>query len=351
MARQFPEIGKTEGTDHSHVPGDGIKGCQDRPDGKAHNKMSKNAVIEAAPPVNRVIRKRIAARTIGIHLSALPPELRALHTVNKTDGKDYLVKHDIPDKIPLTDAEGTVRMFSRDEAWAFADKAGAELEWSLLSGMAGKVTALFSSAGQGVYANYGRPTVDFSGFFHDHMQTVAANEAAHALGQPPRGSLAAQRLNDLRLGPIMIAIDTASAAGFTALGHASRGASLTDSTVLTDMVSTGVYEGSSAWATAKLGVLTGAKAMGLTAALPIPGAQLAAIPVGFLVGAATAIVAKRVANDLKDAAVDAGHEAVDRPGSSLSFSKLFVSFQNDLSPVDTRMSPIGDGTTAIPGAP
>ncbi len=275
--------------------------------------MHPNANHEVAHPVNRVFRKRIAARTIGIHLSALPPELRALHTVSKTDGKDYLVKHDIPDQIQLTDSEGTVRMLSRDEAWAFADKAGAELEWSLLSGMAGKMTALFSSVGQGVYANYGRPTMDFSGFFHDHVKTVAANEAARAFGQQPRGSIAAQGLNDLQLGPILIAIDTASASGFTALGHASRGANLTGRTVLTDIVSTGVYEGSSAWTTAKLGVLTGAKAMGLTAILPIPGARLAAIPVGFLVGAATAIVAKRVANELKDAAVDAAHEAVHRP--------------------------------------
>ena len=112
------------------------------------------------------------------------------------------------------------------------------------------------------------------------------------------------------LGPIFIAMDTASAIGFTALGHITRKAKLTDKTVVSDVVSTGVYEGTTSWTSAKFGVFSGAKAIRLTAALPVPGAHLAALPVGFLVGAVTAIFTKRFANQYKDSAIDAAHHSV-----------------------------------------
>jgi hypothetical protein len=52
--------------------------------------------------------------------------------------------------------------------------------------------------------------------------------------------------------------------------------------------------------------------MALTAGMPVPGARLAALAVGFFVGASTAIAAKKVVNEAKDAAVDAVSKATDR---------------------------------------
>jgi len=266
-------------------------------DKKANNEVDKDSKIGL--PANRVIRKRIAARTIGVHLSALPPELRAF---KGTTDSAYLTKYDLPDEIHLTVSGGDRKALSRDEAWKFADEAGSKLEWDILpDNVAGKATALFSTTGQGIYANYGRPTMDFSGFFHDYIGTS---------GQHSGDSIASHGSSSVMLGPIFIAMDTASAVGFTALGHITRGAHLADKTVLSDIVSTGVYEGSTSWASAKLGVLTGAKAMRLAAALPIPGAHLAAVPVGFLVGAAAAIFVKRFSNQHKDDAIDATYQSV-----------------------------------------
>lgn len=255
-------------------------------------------------PDNRVIRKRIAARTYAVHFSALPSELKALID---TPTNAYLTRYDLPDEIKLTDANGEKKLLSRDEAWAFADEAGAQLEWDILpDSLAGKATALFSETGQGLYANYGRPTMDFSGFYHDYVRSV---------GQNTTGSIL--------LGPIFIAMDTSSAIGFTALGHLTRKARLTDKTVLSDVVSTGIYEGTSAWSSAKLGVLTGASAIRLTAALPIPGAHVAAAPVGFLVGATTAILAKHYANKYKDKALDTAQESIMQSRSSGWNRQLF----------------------------
>lgn len=250
-------------------------------------------------PANKIIRKRIAARTVAVHLSALPPELHVFR-----DGADntYLCKRDLPDEIQLTTCSGEKKVLSRDEAWDFADEAGENLEWDILpDNMAGKATALFSSTGQGIYANYGRPSMDFSGFFYDYINNPRQFTA---------GSITSQGSSGVMLGPIFIAVDTASAAGFTALGHITRGAHLGDKTVLSDVVSTGAYEGSSAWASAKLGVLSGAKVIRFAAVLPIPGAHLAAIPIGFLVGATTAIFVKHFANKYKDRAVDATQSAI-----------------------------------------
>lgn len=179
-----------------------------------------------------------------------------------------------------------------------ADEKGESMEWTLLSGLSGRIAAFFSTHGQGIYANYGRPTLDFSGFFRDHVAGVGT-------GSAPSGS-------NFRLGPLFIAFDTASAAGLTALGHVARGASLSNATVASDILSTGAYEGTSAWASAKIGVVVGAKAMGMVAAAPLPGVRLAAFVTGFTVGAATAIVAKRTTNRLKDMAIDAAYEASDR---------------------------------------
>ena len=255
-------------------------------------KVDKNTEIEL--PENRLIRKRFAARTIGIHLSALPPEFQAF---KDTADNTYLSKYDLPDEIHLTVPGGEERVLSRDEAWAFADEAGAQLEWHMLPDtMSGKATALFSTTGQGVYANYGRPSMDFSGFFYDSI---------HASRQASGGVIASQE--SLLLGPLFITVDAISAAGFTALGHITRDASLTNKTVLTDIASTGIYEGSASWTSARLGVFTGARAIRLAAVLPIPGAHLAAIPVGFLVGAATAIFSKRFANQYKDKGIDASY--------------------------------------------
>ncbi|RUM94285.1 MAG: hypothetical protein DSZ28_04010 [Thiothrix sp.] len=266
-------------------------------DKKANNKVDKGTEIEL--PANRVIRKRIAARTIGVHLSALPPELQALK--GSTDNT-YLTKYDLPDEIHLTTSGGDRKTLSRDEAWEFADEVGSKLEWDILPDtVAGKATALFSTTGQGIYANYGRPTMDFSGFFHDYIGTS---------GKRSGGSIASHGSNSLMLGPVFIAMDTASAVGFTALGHITRGAPLANKTVLSDIASTGVYEGSTSWASAKLGVLTGAKVIRLAAAIPIPGVHLAAIPVGFLAGAAAAIFVKRFSNQHKDGAIDAAYKSV-----------------------------------------
>lgn len=271
--------------------------------------MNKDTKIEL--PANRVIRKRLAARTIAVHISALPPELQALK--NPTDNA-YLTKHDLPEKIDLTILGGDSKTFSRDEVWEIADKAGEQLEWDMLpDNLAGKATALVSSTGQGVYANYGRPSMDFSSFFYDY----GAFEKISGKGIVPQGH------SSVLLGPIFIAVDTISAAGFTALGHVIRDAPLTDKTVLVDISSTGVYEGSTSWSSAKLGVLTGAKTIRIAAALPIPGAHLAALPIGFLVGASTAIFIKHFANKFKDSAVDAAHH-------SLLKSKKHKSAQNNI---------------------
>lgn len=253
-------------------------------------------------PTNRVIRKRLAARTIGVHSSALPPELQALVDPSRTP---YLMRKNLPEEIQLTvsnEKEGeNSKLFSRDEAWEFADEAGSKLEWKILPDtMGGKATALFSTTGQGVYANYGRPTMDFSGFFHDYI---------HIHRKSSGSSIAPKSLGSVLLGPIFITLDTISAAGFTAIGHTTRGAPLTDKTVLTDVVSTGVYEGTTSWASARLGVLTGAKVMRLAATLPIPGIHLAAVPLGFLAGATTAIFFKRFSNQTKDQVIDATYDS------------------------------------------
>ena len=255
-------------------------------------KAGKDA--EIGLPANRVIRKRIAARTIGVHLSALPPELQAL---KKATDNAYLTKYDLPDEIHLTLSNGDRKVLSREEAWAFADEAGSKLESDITPDtLASKAIALFSSTGQGVYANYGRPSIDFAGFFHDTM--------------------ASQGRNNVMLGPILIAVDTVNAAGLTALGHVTRSAPLTDKAVLSDVVSTGVFEGSTSWASAKLGVLTGAKLMRLTAVLPIPGAHLAAVPIGLLVGISTAIFAKHFTNQYKDRAIDLAHQSIMQSSAS-----------------------------------
>lgn len=263
----------------------------------ADRKVGKDP--EIGLPTNRIIRKRLAARTIAIHLSALPPELQVFKNINDTSDNAYLTKQDLPDEIHLTTPDGESKVLSRDEAWEFADEAGSQLEWHMLPDtMSGKATALFSTTGQGVYANYGRPSMDFSGFFHDYVS---------ASGQASRTAIKSQE--SLLLGPLFITVDAISAAGFTALGHITRDAPITNKTVLTDIVSTGVYEGSASWTSAKLGVFTGARAIHLAAVLPIPGVHLAAIPVGFLVGAVTAIFTKRFANEYKDKAIDATYRS------------------------------------------
>ena len=264
------------------------------------NKIEKHAEVKL--PSNRVIRKRLAARTIGIHLSALPPELQVLKVIDDTIDNAYLAKRDLPDEIYLTISSGEKKLFSRDEAWDYADEAGSKLEWDILPDtISGKATALFSTTGQGIYANYGRPTMDFSGFFYDYIRISE---------KLPKASIATKGRNSVMLGPIFIAADTVSAAGFTALGHVTRGARLTNKTVLADIASTGVYEGSTSWTSAKLGVFTGAKAIRFATTIPIPGVHLAAIPIGFLVGATTAIFAKHFANQYKDKAIDTLHEPV-----------------------------------------
>ncbi len=241
-------------------------------------------------PANRVIRKRIAARTVAVHLSALPVELREL---KRSQDSEYLTKQDLPDKIQVTLQDGQAKVLTRDEAWKLADEAGAQLEWEMLpDSLVGKLTAAFAETGQGLYANYGRPTMDFTGFYHDYVCAPS------------------QRLgNSVMLGPVFIAMDTASAIGFTALGHLTRKARLSDKVVITDVLSTGVYEGTSAWTSAKLGVFTGARAIGLLASLSMPAVHLMVVPAGFLVGAATAIFIKQSANKYKDKAIDALYQA------------------------------------------
>ncbi len=263
-------------------------------------------------PKNRVIRRRLAARTIGIHHSALPPELQNL--IKPTSF--YLTKYDLPEEVHLTVFGGERKVFSRDFVWDQADKAGEKLEWNMLpDSITGKASAFFSSTGQGVYANYGRPTMDFSSFFYDYG-------ASH---QITGGSIASQGQSSVLLGPIFIAIDTISAAGFTALGHITRDAPLTDKTVVADIVSTGVYEGTTSWTSAKLGVFTGAKAIRIAAALPIPGIHLAAVPIGFMVGAVTAIFTKRFANQSKDKLIDATHYSVMRSRAKKANIKMKTS--------------------------
>ncbi len=249
-------------------------------------------------PANKVIRKRFAARTIGIHLSALPPEFQAFNKINDTTDNAYLTKQDLPDEIHLTLPDGEQKVLSRDEAWEYADEAGAQLEWHILPDtMSGKAAALFSTTGQGLYANYGRPTMDFSGFYYDCIRTAEKASREVTMSQ-----------KTILLGPLFITIDAVSAAGFTALGHFTRGASLKNKTVFTDIASTGIFEGSASWTSAQLGVFTGVKAIRFATVLPIPGVHLAAVPIGFLTGAVTAIFAKRFINHYKDRAVDASYQ-------------------------------------------
>lgn len=264
-------------------------------------------------PENRVIRKRVAARTTAIHICALADESWSVPIMVKANQGGYVQKRHFPMELHVQDLAGGKRVISRDEAWGRADKKGAALELVLLSGLAGRIAAFFSTHGQGIYANYGRPTVDFSGFFRDH---VAASAGAKSAGTASHGGVlrnAPLASKALQLGPLFIAADTASAAGLSALGHLARGAGLTNAVVASDIFSTGAYEGTSAWATAKLGVFTGAKAMALAAALPLPGVGLATLAAGLAVGAATTIGAKQASNRLKDKAVDAAYEAALRP--------------------------------------
>ncbi len=249
-------------------------------------------------PENRLIRRRVAARTTAIHACAIADEPWAKEMLEHCDGDGYLQKHQFPDQIAVAESSGEQRMISRDEAWSLADEKGEALEWALLSGLSGRIAAFFSTHGQGIYANYGRPTMDFSGFFRDRIAGV--------------GRRGAQGIGALQLGPLFIAIDTASAAGFTALGHFARRADMTSAPVVSDVLSTGAYEGTSSYASAKLGVFTGVKAMGAVAAVPLLSAPLGGLIAGFTVGAATAIVVKRTTNRLKDKAIDAAYESADQ---------------------------------------
>ena len=258
------------------------------------------ASTEVALPENRLIRKRVAARTTAIHASAIAEEPWAKDILRLCDREGYVQKHQFPREIELEEPFGKQRVMSRDEAWRLADENGAALEWALLSGLTGRVAAFFSTHGQGIYANYGRPTLDFSGFFRDRIAGV--------------GKRGAQGIGAVPVGPLFIAFDTTTAAGLTALGHFARRASLISAPVASDVLSTGAYEGTSAWVSAKLGVFTGVRAMGAAALLSVPGAPFAALFAGFAVGAATAIVSKRVANQLKDKAIDAAYEAAGRRG-------------------------------------
>ena len=248
-------------------------------------------------PGSRLIRKRIAARTTAVHLSALRPELQAMLSGQTRVHDGYLRRRAIPAQVSIESPKGGGATLSRDDVWALVDRAGADLEADLLSGRAGKVAAFFSATGQGVYADYGRPTMDFAGFFRDYV--------SHGVVDARIGRVTASSVpSGVQLGPLLIAADAAGAAGLTALGHIARRAELTHSAIITDVVSTGLYEGASAWASAKIGVAAGAKTLRFIGAIPIPGARPAAILIGFVVGAAAAIAAKRVANRLKDAAVD-----------------------------------------------
>jgi hypothetical protein len=256
------------------------------------------------PPESRIIRKRIAAKTTAIHISALASEPWAASLLERADSGGYLKKHVFPEQLQVRDRQGQSRMLSREEAWADADARAASLEWALLSGFAGQVAGFFSTHGQGVYANFGRPTMDFSGFFWDRVTASAA--AGSRVRVPTPG------LGGLQVGPLFIAADTAAASSLTALGHLARGSSLANPTVVSDVISTGAYEGTSAWATAKLGVFTGVKAMAVAGAVVLPGLPFAGLVAGFTVGAATAIAAKHVTNRLKDKAIDALYRPLGR---------------------------------------
>lgn len=255
-------------------------------------------------PNNRVIRRRIAARTTGIHVFALPPELAAL-----ADDDDFLTKYQIPEQHQIRDQNGALMPMTRNEAWARADRRAAEIERMLLSGSSGKTAAFFSRNRQGLSAIIGRQTLVFSGFFHDYLEQMG--EASHALSR--RGT-SVTPTSGIHLGPIFIALETATATGLTALGHFRRGAPMGDRTVVTDLVSTGAYEGASAYGAAKLGVLAGAKAMIATATLPIPGAHAAAFAAGFLGGAVAAITGKTLANQVRNIVVDNACGRIRRAG-------------------------------------
>jgi hypothetical protein len=254
----------------------------------------------------------VAARTIAIHICVLADESWSAPIIVKANRGGYVQKRHLPRELHVHDLAGETRVISREEAWWRADLKGAALELVLLSGLAGRIAGFFSTHGQGLYANYGRPTVDFSGFFRDHLAAAAGAKSSGTASQGGVLSNAASANKALQLGPLFIAADTASAAGLTALGHLARGAGLANAVVASDVISTGAYEGTSAWATAKLGVFTGAKAMALAAVLPLPGIGLATLAAGVAVGAATAIGAKHATNSLKDKAIDAVYEAVDR---------------------------------------
>lgn len=241
-------------------------------------------------PKNRIIRKRIAARTVAVHLCAVPHEFSLPGVINQLADRSYLHKHEIPRNVPVTDITGEVQTLTRDEAWHIIDVAGEAMENTLPEGKAGNMAEFFSATGQKGYANYGRPTIDYAGFFLDHT----------------RGS------TSLGVGPLLIGIDAAAASGLTALGHVARGTSLTHTTVLADITSSGAYEGVSSWIAARVGVAVAAKTLGLAVFLPVSGAGAVPALAGFAVGAAAAIATKRATNVLKDRAVDtickvAGH--------------------------------------------
>ncbi len=257
-------------------------------------------------PQNRVIRRRFAARTTSIHVCALPPELKSLASLADADG--YLLKHRIPEQNQVYDEEGALLLLTRDEAWKFFESNSEEMESKQLSGRAGEIAASISNFGQGIYANFGRPPLDFSVFFRDYHETTA--EASRALS---RSGKAVTPINRLHIAPIFFVWDTLSAAGLTALGHFARGAPMRDRSVVTDVVSTGVYEGASVYATAKLGLLAGSRAMVTMARLPIPGAHAAAFITGFMTGLIVAVSGKTLVNFVKNATVD---NALQEPQSS-----------------------------------
>ncbi|MEZ5454019.1 MAG: hypothetical protein R3E93_14555 [Thiothrix sp.] len=237
---------------------------------------------QIAIPENRIIRKRVVARTIAVHLCAIPSGLRLPGIVNGITDKGYLRKWEIPRQVRISDAAGKTRTLTRDAAWQLIDAAGAELEHTLLTGNAGKAAGFVSKAGQGIYANYGRPAVDYTGFLGDYLRGMAP----------------------LRVGSLLIGIDASVASGLTLLGHAARGTPLSHAVVLTDVLSNGAYEGSSSWASAKIGVAAAAKTLGMTFFLSIPAAGVASVLTGFVVGAAAAIATKRAVNVVKNKAVD-----------------------------------------------
>lgn len=279
--------------------------------------------VNHSAPNSRVIRKRMIARTIGIHISVLPPELRALRMQTDRHGDSYLARHQIPDQIRIMDTHGMARVLSREQAWMLAEEAAQQLERHQLSGTAGRITAFFSTTGQGPYADYGRPTVDYSGFYVDYLNQMSAAGTRETFCDQLACVGAAGHIGTLHFGPTLIALDTAAAAGLTGLGYMARNVDLADRTVVTDIASTGVYEGSSAWVSAKIGVVAGAKAMAAMAVLPILGTTAASLVIGFVVGAAAAVVTKQAVNSTKNIAVDSAYKAIgtssdrigDRPRS------------------------------------